>query len=80
MYLHALKAECFRLFDCIAELQHHVTVPQQRSADHLVDCHYITMKLELYTFSWPKAPVLLSNVEESSVTLKAHKQDEDIED
>jgi hypothetical protein len=27
LYLHVLKAEQFRLFDCIAELQH-VTVPQ----------------------------------------------------
>ena len=60
LYLHVLKAEWFRLLNCIAELQH-VTVPQQRNADHLVDCHYETMKLELQTFLWPKTPLLLSS-------------------
>jgi ABC-type Zn2+ transport system substrate-binding protein/surface adhesin len=45
----------------------------------LVDCHYETIKLELQNFLWPKTPLLLSNVEESSVTSKAHNQDEDIE-
>jgi hypothetical protein len=59
-YLQVLKAEWFRLFDRIAELQH-VTVPQQQNADHLVDCHYETMKLELQTFLWPKTPLLLSS-------------------
>ncbi len=78
LYLHVLKAEWYRLFDCIAELQH-VTVPQQWNADHLVDCHYETMKLELQTFSWPKTLLLLSNVQESSVTSKAHDQHEHIE-
>jgi hypothetical protein len=78
LYLHVLKAEWFRLFDHVAELQH-VTVPQRRNADHLVDRHYETMKLELQTFQWPKPPLLLSNVEESIVTSKAHNQDEDIE-
>ena len=42
LYLHVLKAEWFRLFDWIAELQH-ATVPQQQNADHLVDCHNETM-------------------------------------
>jgi hypothetical protein len=37
------------------------------------------MKLELQTFLWPKAQLLLSNVEESSLTSKVHHQDEDIE-
>jgi hypothetical protein len=37
------------------------------------------MKLELQTFLWPKTPLLLSNVEESSVTSKAYDQDKDIE-
>jgi hypothetical protein len=45
LYLHVLKAEWFRLFDCIAELQH-VTVPEQQNADHLVDHHYETLKQE----------------------------------
>ncbi len=60
LYLHVLKAEWFRLLNCIAELQH-VTVPQHRNAHHLVDCHYETMKLELQTFLWPKTPLLLSS-------------------
>ena len=42
-YLHVLKAEWFRLFDRIAELQH-VTVPQRQNADHLVDYHYEALK------------------------------------
>ena len=46
LYLHVLKSEWFRLFDRIAELQHG-TVPQQWNVDHLVDCHYETMTLEL---------------------------------
>ncbi len=79
LYLHVLKAEWIRLFDCIAELQHNVTVPQQWNADHLVHHHYQTLKRELQTFSWPKTPLLLSDVEESSVKSKAHDQDEDIE-
>ncbi len=45
LYLHVLKAEWLRLFDCIAELQH-VTVPQQQNAGHLVDHHYETLKQE----------------------------------
>jgi hypothetical protein len=53
LHLHVLKAEWFRLFDCIAEEQH-VTVPQQRNGDHLVDCHYESMKLELQPFLWSK--------------------------
>ncbi len=58
LYLHVLKAEWFRLFDCIAELQH-VKVPQRRNAEHLVDLHYETMKLELQTFLWPKTTLSL---------------------
>jgi hypothetical protein len=79
LYLHVLKAEWFRLFDCIAELQHDVTVQQQRNADHLAHHHYQALKQELQTFLWPKTPLLLSDVEESSVKSKAHDQDEDIE-
>ena len=77
LYLHVLKAEWFRLFDCIAEL-HHVTVPQGQNADHLVDHHYETLKQELQTFSWPKTPLSVSNVEESSVKSEAHDKDDDI--
>ena len=45
----------------------------------MVDHHYETIKWELQTFSWPKTLLSLSDVEESSVTSKAHNQDEDIE-
>jgi hypothetical protein len=45
LYLHVLKAEWFRLFDCIAELQP-VTVPQRQNVDHLVDHHYEPMRTD----------------------------------
>ena len=59
LYLHILKAEWFRLFDCIADLQQ-ITVPQRQNADQLVDYHYETLKPEFQTFLSPKTPVLLS--------------------
>lgn len=65
-YLHVLKAEWFRLFDRIAELQH-VTVPKRLNADHMVERCYESRKFELQQFTWPKTPIL-SNVNNNSVT------------
>jgi hypothetical protein len=65
-YLHILKAEWFRLFDRIAELQH-VTVPKRINGDHMVDDCYQRLKGELQKLTWPNTPILL-NVDNNSVS------------
>ena len=58
LYLHVLKAKWFRLFDCIAELQH-VTMPQRQNVYHLVDHHYETLKGEASNFLLAQDPAFI---------------------
>ncbi len=67
-----LKAELFRLFDHITDLQH-VTVPKHQNANHLADHHHESLGCERQQFTWPKMPILSNTTSTGEYSVTSQK-------